>query len=58
MIIEIPDDLDVAFIDFVSGGLYFMTGLGTMSEEELSKDQLRLARILVDILKEGINEIR
>jgi len=56
MVIRIPDDLDRTFIKFIHGGLYFMTGLGTMDEEELSEDELKLARVLVDILNDPMNQ--
>jgi len=51
MIIKIPDELKGTLKDFIEGGLYFMTGLATIPGEKLPKEQLRLARILLDTLK-------
>jgi hypothetical protein len=58
MVLKIPDDLKDAFIEFLGGGLYFMAGLGCHSEEDLTKDELRLFKIVGDFIKSEKRQTR
>ena len=56
MIFEIPDDLKETFLDFLEGGIYFMTGLDCISEEEIPEEKLELAKIILQVIKKSGKE--